>query len=60
MVPVHAGIVVPITASHTEPGKGTNKGTAGMTWPDSRSESGLDEIWYRIPDARKTAPCAPT
>ena len=33
--------------------EGTNKGTAVTKRPDSCSESGLDETWYRIPDSRQ-------
>ena len=33
--------------------EGTNGGTAATRSPDSCSESGLDETWYRIPDSNR-------
>jgi hypothetical protein len=32
--------------------EGTKEGTAAPEKPDSCSESGVDETWYRIPDSR--------
>lgn len=39
--------------------RGTNKGTPRTKQPDSRSESGLDEIWCRIPDSARSDPHVP-
>jgi len=47
------GSRAPARPSALGPCKGTNKGTACMKQPDSRSKSSLDETWYRIPDSRK-------
>jgi hypothetical protein len=37
--------------------EGTNEGTAARRMPNSCSESGLDETWYRIPDSWRNVSC---
>jgi hypothetical protein len=55
------GAQLPRGAGASGPGKGPDKGpdrrAAVTKRPDSCSESGLDETWYRIPDSRRNVSC---
>ena len=64
-VPRHRQVTCPGWSASAAQTPLTSTGLGGEGTPStkqaaSRSESGLDETWYRIPDACRIVPCVPT
>ncbi len=57
--PLYPGHLLGTDSLGAEDWESTRKGTPSTKQADSRSESGLDETWYRIPDACRIVPCVP-